>query len=104
MNLVSKYLIHVAHQSDDCPQKFSAVIQAGAHYLTHAEWGCAFGVHEGWAVVKAESLDDANLMVPPILRKTARVVQISRLTPRQIWDTHAGELVRINERLAVAQA
>ncbi len=42
-----KYLIEDSHEPShvDCVRALDAFLQAGAHYLTNAEWGCRAGVH-----------------------------------------------------------
>ena len=66
----------------------NAFLRAGAHYLTHAEWGCLGGEHTAWIVVEAENANDARLMVPPVIRNTALLVELSTFTPEQIRDLH----------------
>lgn len=40
--------------------------------------GMKNGLHSGWAVITAESEEDARLLVPPLLRQEARVVRVAR--------------------------
>jgi len=49
-------------------------------YLYHFEWGCPDGVHSGWAIIEAESYDQARLAVPSIVRYKARVVKLCKFT------------------------
>jgi hypothetical protein len=86
---VAKYLIHATHEPLECLKLLDNYLQAGAHYLTHAEWGCEAGVHEQWMIVEAQDDASATLMVPPILRNQARVVRLNRFTPDDIRAMHA---------------
>jgi hypothetical protein len=63
-------------------------LQAGAHYLTHAEWGCKAGVHEEWMIVEADDDASAVLMVPPILRNQAELIKLNHFTPDEIRAMH----------------
>jgi hypothetical protein len=47
-----------------------------AGYLHHFEWGCKDNDHTGWAVVEAESFEDARQIVPWYLRDHARIVRL----------------------------
>ncbi|MBI4338872.1 MAG: hypothetical protein HY680_02840 [Chloroflexi bacterium] len=59
-------------------------LRAGAHYLTHAEWGCMAGVHTAWIIVEADNDELARLMVPPVIRREALLARLNRFTPDQI--------------------
>ena len=87
---MTRYLIEAAHDPnpDACLRMLGAFLQAGAHYLTHADWGCMDGQHKAWIVIEAESDADARLMVPPVIRGTARLVKLNRFTPEQIRELH----------------
>ena len=85
---MANYMIQDSHKIADCLKVLDAFAQAGAHYLTNADWGCEYGDHTGWIVVEAGSDDEARLMVPPIIRKRARLVRLSRFTLEQIRGFH----------------
>ena len=59
-------------------------MQAGAHYLTNAEWGCRAGVHTAWIIVDVANDTEARLAVPPVIRRTAKVIKLNRFTPDEI--------------------
>jgi hypothetical protein len=81
-----RYLIEDSHEPThaECVRALASFLRAGAHYLTHAEWGCKAGVHTAWIIVEAENDDQARLMVPPVIRKSARVVRLNTFTPEEI--------------------
>ncbi len=83
-----KYLIEDSHEPShvDCVRALDAFLQAGAHYLTNAEWGCRAGVHTAWIIVEAENDAEARLMVPPVIRKSAKLVRVNRFTPEEIRE------------------
>jgi hypothetical protein len=88
---MAKYLIHAVHTPGECLKILDSYLQAGAHYLTHAEWGCEAGVHQEWMIIEAQDDASASLMVPPILRKQAEVVRLNQFTPDQIRAMHTGD-------------
>ena len=46
------------------------------------------GEHTAWIIVEADNDDQARHMVPPVIRKTARLVKLNRFTPDQIQALH----------------
>ena len=85
---MAKYLIHAEHEPLECLRLLDSYLQAGAHYLTHAEWDCKAGVHEQWMIVEAPDDAAAILMVPPVLRNHAQVIGLNQFTPDDIRGMH----------------
>jgi hypothetical protein len=83
-----RYLIYTTHTPEECVETLDSYLHAGAHYLTHADWGCEDGAHAEWLIVEAQNDADARLMVPPVVRNAAQVVRLSRYTPEQIRALH----------------
>lgn len=85
-----RYMIQTSHDPSPaaCLRVLDAFAVAGAHYLMRADWGCMDGEHTAWIVVEADSDEAARLMVPPVLRKTAKVVKLNKFTPEQIRELH----------------
>jgi hypothetical protein len=85
-----KYLIEASHEPtyQACVRVLKAFEQAGAHYLLRADWGCKAGVHSAWIIVEAENEHDARLVVPPVVRSSARVVQLNKYTPEEVKNFH----------------
>ncbi len=83
-----KYLIEDSHEPShiECVRALDAFLQAGAHYLTNAEWGCRVGVHTAWIIVEAENDAEARLMVPPVIRRSAKLVKLNRFTAEDIRE------------------
>jgi len=69
-----KYMIESPHTLENCQQAINDLPAAG--YLHHFEWGCKDNDHTAWAIVEAESADDARQMVPWYLREKARIVRL----------------------------
>ncbi len=85
---MARYMIEALHDPTQaaCLRLLDAFAKAGAHYLTHTDWGCRAGVHKAWIVVEAESDDDARLMVPPVIRESAILVKLNKFTPDEIRE------------------
>jgi hypothetical protein len=75
---MKKFLIEVPHDSDKkaCEHAIQVFRESGSHYLTKAEWGCMDGEHKSWIIVEVESKEEARLIVPPLFRTTARIIQL----------------------------
>jgi hypothetical protein len=81
-----RYLIETPHKEHDCLDLLQLIHAAG--YLTHFDWGCMNGVHSGWAIVEAEDAAHAQLMVPPLVRAEARVVQLNKFDHAMLAALH----------------
>jgi hypothetical protein len=79
---MDKYLIETPHSARDCQMLVGQVYAMG--YLYHFEWGCPDGVHSGWAIIDAESHEQARLAVPSFVRGKARIVRLSKFTGEMI--------------------
>ena len=86
---MERYLIETPHTDLDCLMLVEQVYAMG--YLNHFDWGCPEGVHSAWAIIEAESYDQARLAVPPFIRRKARIVRLNKFTGETI-DTHRHEL------------
>jgi hypothetical protein len=81
-----KFLIEVKHPDDrsGCVKALDVLVRQGSHLMSHADFGCEDGVHCGWLVVDVGSRTEAELMVPPVYRSDARIVQLRRWAPEEI--------------------
>ncbi len=52
------------------------------------EFGCKTGEHTGWAIVEAESGEEALMMVPAMFRHMAGATRLDRLTYDDILSLH----------------
>lgn len=88
---MSRFMIQVSHPAEQCERVLRSILWAGAHFLTHAEWGCDSGVHIGWLTVEVEDLAAARRIVPPVLRHSALVVEVDRFSHDVLQQIHAPE-------------
>ena len=87
-----RYLIELTHEDehDACVRALRAIEQYGAHFVTHADWGCYDGCHCGWLVVELDSREEALRLVPPEFRPEAKIVQLNKFTREEIASLIAG--------------
>lgn len=71
---MQKYIIESPHTVENCKQAVQDIHAAG--YLHHFEWGCKDEDHTAWAIVEAETAENARQMIPWYLREKARVVRL----------------------------
>jgi hypothetical protein len=86
---MKKYLIEVPHGADkhSCDEAIQVFLQTGSHFLTHADWGCLDGEHKAWIIVSVDSKEDARFIVPPLFRSTAKIVELTAFTAKDIFET-----------------
>lgn len=71
---MERFIIESPHTAENCSQAVRDINAAG--YLHHFEWGCKDNDHTAWAIVEAETVEDARQMVPWYLRDKARIVRL----------------------------
>ena len=85
-----RYLIEAPHTSKECLRTLDAVLARGPDELDQYVWGCEDGDHTGYALVRADSKADAEARIPGFLRSRARIVELSKYTPREVRSFHIG--------------
>ena len=85
---MDRYLIETPHKAQECLNLFQLLNAQG--YLTHFDWGCKSGVHNGWAVIEANNEAEARLAVPPLVRSQARVVKVTKFDADTLAQMHRG--------------
>jgi hypothetical protein len=83
-----RYMIQSVHTLEECVRILDGFLHAGAHYLINAEWGCYDGDHTAWLIVEASDDEDARLMIPPVVRKDARLIKLNKFTPEEVRQFH----------------
>lgn len=83
---MDRFVIESPHNADDCRLVITQIHAMG--YLHHFEWGCPDGVHSGWAFIEAEDENQARMIVPSVVRNSARVVRISRYNSNELGEIH----------------
>lgn len=84
---MERYLVETPHSENNCIMLLDEVSAMG--YLHHFEWGCEDGVHSGWAIIEAESEEEALMVVPLIARDSARAVRLTKFSPEMVRELHS---------------
>lgn len=86
---MNRYLIEVPHGSDkhSCDETMQVFQQSSSHFLTHADWGCMDGEHKAWIIIEAKNKEEAMLVVPPLYRSIAKIVQLTTFSADDIRAT-----------------
>lgn len=81
-----KFLIEVPHEAGrlPCLRAIKEFLNSGSHFVANAEWGCKDGDHRAWVVADVDSKDEARLIVPPMYRDQANVIELNRFTLHEI--------------------
>ncbi|MEI8134374.1 MAG: hypothetical protein WCH46_04740 [bacterium] len=83
---MDRYLIISPHSADDCTAVVKQVIAAG--FNSHVDWGCKDDEHTAWAILEADSHEQAMMFVPPIMRPKARAVKLVKFGQLRDSDPH----------------
>ena len=80
------FLIEIPHSENtfECKQVIKLFIESGSHLLANAYWGCKSGVHKSWFISDFDSKEDALHVVPPFLRHSANIIELTTFTKGDI--------------------
>ena len=83
---MASYLIEIPHSENtfECKQVIKLFVESGSHLLTNAQWGCKSGVHKAWFISEFDSKEDALHIVPPLLRHTANIIELTTFSKSDI--------------------
>jgi hypothetical protein len=82
------YMITSPHTVEECMHALDKTAEMGHQNVSQWKWGCMSGDHTAYAMVQAESHDEAKRMVPDIVRSKARVAKLDQFTVDQIKNMH----------------
>jgi hypothetical protein len=83
---MNRYIVISSHTSEDCKMAVKQFRQYNAGFLTHFEWGCFDNDHTAYAIIEAESHENAKMSVPPIFREKTKVVKLTHFDPMKTED------------------
>lgn len=80
------YLIEIPHSENtfECKQIIKLFVESGSHLLANALWGCKSGVHKAWFISDFENKDEVMHIIPPFLRHTATIIELTTFTKEEI--------------------
>ena len=83
-----RFLIEVPHEAEAvaCARATKLLLEAGSHFVSHADFGCKDGDHRAWIVVEGDSKLEVRNMLPPVFRPLARIVGLNKFTIREVDD------------------
>ncbi len=76
-----QYMIELSHSPSDCVDALRDIDPDAQEFLGDVYWGCMTGRHDGWAVVEADSEQQARDMVPDTIRNQIQVTQVENIVP-----------------------
>ena len=84
---MERFLIETPHSEESCYLLLDEVSAMG--FLHHFDWGCAAGVHVGWAIIEAEDEAQALMVVPLVVRESARAIRLIKYSPEMMRELHS---------------
>jgi len=88
---MNRYLIETPHTGEECLDLIKVLNAQG--YLWNFDWGCKAGIHSGWAIIEAENVAQARLVVPPLVRSRARIVKLNKFDGSTIEECEKQQAV-----------
>ena len=83
---MARFHIEVPHEAVACTHAAQIFLNAGSHFLTHADWGCKDGEHKAWIIAEVENKDEARSILPPVCRPQAKITRLNYYSLDQIDD------------------
>jgi hypothetical protein len=74
---MARFLLEVPHEGVVCARAAQIFLNAGSHFLTHADWGCKDGEHKAWIIAEVENKDEARSILPPVFRAQAKITRLN---------------------------
>ena len=84
---MDRYIIISEHTAEDCRMAVKHFMEHHASFMTHFEWGCYDNDHHAYAIIEADSHEQAKLAVPPLFRDKAKVIKVVHFKPKSTSDT-----------------
>ena len=85
---MARFHIEVPHEPVACLRAAQIFLNAGSHFLTHADWGCNDGEHKAWIIAEVENKDEARTILPPAVRPQAKITRLNYLSIDEILSAH----------------
>jgi hypothetical protein len=79
---MDRYIVISSHTAEECRLAVKYFKEYHAGFLTHFEWGCYDNDHTAYAIIEADSHEQALLSVPPLFREKTRVVKLTTFKPQ----------------------
>jgi hypothetical protein len=85
---MARYMIESPHKPEECLKALDEELVKGTDVLEKFDFGCKTGDHTAYAIVDANTRDDALRLVPSFLRSGAKVLEVGKITPDMIRAFH----------------
>lgn len=83
---MNRYMVISGHTTEECRQAVKYFAEFYAGYITHFEWGCKDNDHNAYAIIEAESHEEALMTVPSLLRNKTKVVKLTYFYPKKVEE------------------
>jgi hypothetical protein len=85
---MARFLIEIPHEpkKEECALAAKVLRNSGSHYLTNADFGCFDEEHKAWIIVEVESKEEARLIIPPVYRSQAKIIELNKFSLEDIEE------------------
>ena len=85
---MARYIIESPHKPEECLKALDEELVKGTDVLGKFDFGCKVGDHTAYAIVDVNTKDDALKLIPSFLQKSARILEVGKITPDMIRAFH----------------
>ena len=89
-----RYMIELPFAATTFMESIPKFRQRELDFLPQVYWGATIDGESGWAIVEADSLEDAAKMVPESIADMVWICELKTLTPELIEAEQRGEIER----------
>jgi hypothetical protein len=82
------YLVSTSHAPDQCLAALDEMAAKTKRTFKKMRWGCKAGDHTGYMIVDTTDAETARMMLPESARASAKVIELTKITPKQLKDMH----------------
>lgn len=83
---MNRYMVISGHTAEEYRQAVKYFAEFYAGYIAHYEWGCKDNDHNAYAIIEADSHEEAKMTVPPLFRDKARVIKLTYFYPKKLGE------------------
>lgn len=82
------FVAEMPHTDEQCAAALGEMAEDVPEFFDSVHWGCHHGVHNGWAIVDADSASEIRDMISPVLRDRARITEVDHIDSEMMREMH----------------
>lgn len=82
------FVAEMPHTEEQCAAALGELAEDVPELFDSIHWGCHHGVHDGWAIVEADSASEIREMISPVLRDQAVIIEVEHIPSERMREMH----------------